>query len=153
MPSCEGVVTLDLEPVTLDMSTIPLEDVIELRKDHQRAHKAYMRSLRGFMVELGRIEDSEERRALLTERRQEIADLANDNRGAMERSVGKNLGSYSMGIAGGVWSIFTGDILGTTLGALGFGPDLMPKSKEKSIGAYSYLFTVSDTFRKRSRFR
>ena len=44
MPSCEGVVKLDLEPVTLDLSTIPLEDVLKLREDHQVAHKAYMRS-------------------------------------------------------------------------------------------------------------
>ena len=57
MPSCEGVVKLDLEPVTLDLSTIPLEDVLQLREDHREAHKAYMRSLRGFLVELGRISD------------------------------------------------------------------------------------------------
>lgn len=55
MPSCEGVVKLDLEPVTLDLSTIPLEDVLQLREEHREAHKAYMRSLRGFLVELGRI--------------------------------------------------------------------------------------------------
>ena len=28
MPSCEGVVKLDLEPVTLDLSSIPLEEVL-----------------------------------------------------------------------------------------------------------------------------
>ena len=61
MPSYEGVVKLDLEPVTLDLSSIPLEEVLELREEHRDAHKAYMRSLCGFMVELGRICDPSER--------------------------------------------------------------------------------------------
>lgn len=150
MPSCEGVVKLDLEPVALDLSTIPLEDVLKLREDHQVAHKAYMRSLRGFLVELGRISDPAEREAALLERRQEIADLAHDNRRSVGLSVGKNLGSWSLGIAGGVWSALGGDILGATLGVLGLGPDLVPGGREKTVGAYSYLFAVTSAFGRRA---
>ena len=150
MPSCEGVVKLDLEPVALDLSTIPLEDVLKLREDHQVAHKAYMRSLRGFLVELGRISDPAERESALLERRQEIADLAHDNRRSVGLSVGKNLGSWSLGIAGGVWSALGGDILGATLGVLGLGPDLVPGGREKTVGAYSYLFAVTSAFGRRA---
>ena len=146
MPSCEGVVKLDLEPVTLDLSTIPLEDVLKLREEHREAHKAYMRSLRGFLVELGRISDPEEREAALLERRQEIADLAHDTRRSMGRSVRKNLKSWSMGIAGGAWSVLGGDILGATIGALGLGTDLVAGGREKTVGAYSYLFAVTSAF-------
>ena len=102
MPSCEGVIRLDLEPVTLDLSAIPLEEVLQLREDHREAHRAYMRSLRGFLVELGRLGDPVEREAAILERRQEIADMAHDNRRSVGRSVGKSLTSWSMGIAGGV---------------------------------------------------
>ena len=84
MPSCEGVVKLDLEPVTLDLSSIPLEEVLQLREEHREAHKAYMRSLRGFLVELGRINDPAEREVELLQRREEIAEMAHGNR----RSVG-----------------------------------------------------------------
>ena len=149
MPSCEGVVKLDLEPVTLDLSTIPLEEVLELREDHREAHKAYMRSLRGYLVELGRISDPAEREAALLERRQEIADLAHDNRRSVGRSVGKSLASWSMGIAGGVWSAETGDVLGATVGALGLGAGLVPGSAQ-AVGAYSYLFAVTSAFRRRA---
>ena len=149
MPSCEGVVKLDLEPVTLDLSTIPLEEVLKLREDHREAHKAYMRSLRGFLVELGRISDPAEREAALLERRQEIADLAHDNRRSVGRSVGKSLASWSMGIAGGVWSTATGDILGATVGALGLGAGLVPGSGQ-TVGAYSYLFAVTSAFGRRA---
>ncbi len=145
MPSCAGVVKLDLEPVTLDLSTIPLEGVLKLREDHRKAHKAYMRSLRGFLVELGRVSDPAEREAALLERRQEIADLAHDNRRSVGRSVGKSLASWSMGIAGGVWSAAAGDILGATVGALGLGAGLVPGSGQ-TVGAYSYLFAVTSAF-------
>ena len=114
------------------------------------AHKAYMRSLRGFLVELGRISDPAEREAALLERRQEIADLPHDNRRSMGLSVGKNLGSWSMGIAGGVWSALGGDILGATLGVLGLGPDLVPGGRKKTVGAYSYLFAVTSAFGRRA---
>ena len=149
MPSCEGIVRLDLEPVTVDLSTVPLEDVLQLREDHRKAHRAYMRSLRGFLVELGRISDPAEREAALLERRQEIADMAHDNRRSVGRSVGKSLTSWSMGIAGGVWSAAAGDVLSVTLGTLGLGSDLIP-GKGNTVGAYSYLFAVTSAFGRRA---
>ena len=149
MPSCEGVVRLDLEPVTLDLSTIPLKDVLQLREDHRKAHKAYMRGLRGFLAELGRIGDPAEREAALLERRQEIADMAHDNRRSVGRSAGKSLVSWSMGIAGGVWSAATGDVLGATVGALGLGAGLVPGTAN-TVGAYSYLFAVTSAFGRRA---
>ena len=145
MPSCEGVVKLDLEPVTLDLSSIPLEEVLELREEYRDAHKAYMRSLRGFMVELGRISDPSEREAELVKRRQEIADLAHDNRRSIGRTVGKSLASWSLGLAGSVWSAATGDVLGAAVGMLGAGTGLMPSATE-TVGAYSYLFAVTSAF-------
>ena len=149
MPSCEGVVKLDLEPVTLDLSTVPLEEVLQLREDYREAHKAYMRSLRGFLVELGRIGDPAEREAVLLERSQEIADLAHDNRRSVARTVGKSLASWSMGIVGGVWSAATGDVLGATVGALGLGTGLVAGSPG-TVGAYSYLFAVTSAFGRRA---
>ena len=149
MPSCEGVVRLDLEPVTLDLSTVPLEEVLQLRQDFREAHKAYMRSLRGFLVELGRLGDPAEREAMLLERSQEIADLAHDNRRSVGRSVGKSLASWSMGIAGGVWSAAAGDLLGAAVGALGLGTGLVPGSAG-TVGAYSYLFAVTSAFGRRA---
>ena len=149
MPSCEGVVRLDLEPVTLDLSTVPLEEVLQLREDQGDAHKAYMHSLQGFLVELGRISDPAERKSVLQERSQEIADLAHDNRRSVGRLVGKSLASWSMGIAGAVWAFKAGDVLGATLGALGLGSGLVPGSAG-TAGAYSYLFAVTSAFGRRA---
>ena len=145
MPSCSSVIKLDLEPVSLDLSSIPLEDVLQLRKELGDAHREYMRSLRGFVVELGQIEDSTERECALLQRRQEIADMAHDNRRSTGLSVGKNLASWSLGIAGSAWSLGTGDPLGAAVGAAGLAVGLVPVPSG-SVGAYSYLFGVTSAF-------
>ena len=150
MPSCGGVIAFDLEPASLDMSTIPLDEVLELRQDHLKSHREYMRSLRGFLVEIGELKEANERRDLLLERKQEIADLAHDNRRTLRKSIQRNLASYAMGIAGGIWSIASGDTFGATLGAAGLGADVGPGSKQ-IVGAYSYLFSVTSAFGRRTK--
>ena len=145
MPSCDSVIKLDLEPASLDLSSIPLDDVLQLRKDHRSAHREYMRSLRGFIVELGQIEDSKERELALLKRQQDIADMANDTRRMTRFSVGKNLASWGLGITGAAWSIGTGDSLGAVLGAAGLTVGLVPDPAE-TVGVYSYLFNVTSAF-------
>ena len=145
MPSCHNVIKLDLEPASLDLSSIPLDDVLQLRKEHGNMHQEYMRSLRGFIVELGQIENPKHREAALLKRQQEIADMANDTRSMTRKSLGKNLASWGLGITGAVWSIGTGDPLGAVLGAAGLAAGLIPVPAA-TAGAYSYLFKVTSAF-------
>ena len=126
MPSCDGVIRLDLEPVTLDLSSIPLDESVPTPGGASGGAQSYMRSLRGFLVELGQISDPVEREAALLERTQEIADMAHDNRRSVRRSVGKSLTSWSMGIAGGVWSAATGRHPGRYGGRPGLAAGLVP---------------------------
>ena len=145
MPSCSSVISFDLEPVSLDMSMIPLEDVLQLRQELGTSHKEYMRSLRGFLLELGQIEDPKEREVMLLQRRQEIADKAHDNQRSTRLSLGKNLASWSLGITGASWSLGTGDLLGVALGAAGLATGVVP-GPGSPVGAYSYLFEVTSAF-------
>ena len=46
MPSRDRVIKLDLEPVTFDLASIPLDDVLQFRAEQRDAHRAYMRDLR-----------------------------------------------------------------------------------------------------------
>ena len=151
MPSHDKVIKLDLEPVTFDLASIPLDDVLQFRAEHQDAHRAYMRDLRGFMAELAEIDNSSEREAVLLERRQEIADAAHDIQRSTQRALGKNLASWSLGIAGGVWSLTTGDPIGFALNAVGVILGIVPSSSKK-VSAYSYIFDASCTFSRPTRF-
>ena len=146
MPSRQHVVRLDLEPVAFDLSSIPLEDVLLFRTEHQDAYRAYMRDLRGFMIELAEVDEGADREVLLLQRRQEISDQAHDLQRMTRRELQKNLAAWSLGIAGGVWSFSTGDPIGLALSAIGFIPGFVSTGDNK-VGAYTYIFDIGKTFR------
>ena len=143
MPSRDRIVTLDLEPVTFDLATIPLDEVLQFRVQHQDAHRAYMRDVRGFMAELAEIDDLAERERALLKRRQDIADAAHDLQRSTRGAFGKNLASWSLGITGAVWS--ASDPIGLALTAAGVISGLIPGSPDR-VSAYSYLFAASNRF-------
>lgn len=145
MPSRQNVVQLDLEPVTFDLSPIPLDDVLQFREEHKNSYRSYVRDLRRFMIELAEIDETYERERLLLERRQEISNAAHDIQKITRRTLQKNLASWSLGIAGGTWSISTGDPIGIVLSAVGLIPGLVPSGPEK-VGAYSYIFDIGRNF-------
>lgn len=148
MPSRESVIAFDLEPVSFNMDSIPLDELLQFRDEHRDAHRAYIRDLRGFMAELADINFPEERKNLLLQRRQDIAESAHDLQRSTRRALGRNLPSWSFGIAGSVWSATTGDPLGLVLGALGLVSGVLGlnASDSNKVSAYSYLFQAGRTF-------
>ena len=57
MPSAGRTIALDLEPVSLDLSSIPIDDILSFRAEHGDAHRTYMRDLGRFMTELASTDD------------------------------------------------------------------------------------------------
>ena len=141
MPSAGRMIALDLEPVSLDLSSIPIDDILSFRTEHGDAHRAYMRDLGRFMTELARPDDPYTRERLLVERREEIADEARNIQRSTRESLGKNLASVSLGLAGAAWSATTGDPLGAVLGAAALVP-AMVSNRPNLVTAYSYVFSV-----------
>ena len=145
MPSRDNIIKLDIEPVSFDLDSVPLDDILQFRAEHQDAHRAYMRDLLGFMYELSGIDNPEEREAKLLERRQEIADAAHDIQRFTRRALGKNLASWSLGIMGSAWAVATGDPISLILAAAGLINESIPNS-HKMVSAYSYLFQANRMF-------
>ena len=150
MPSRDRVIAFDLEPVSFNLDSVPLDELLDFRAEHKAAHRAYMRDLRGFMAELADIDVPKEREALLLQRRQEVADSAHEINRSSRKALGRNLPSWSFGLVGGAWSAVAGDPLGTVLSALGLVSSVLGlKSPESDkVTAYSYLFRVERTFSK-----
>lgn len=143
MASSGHVVTLDLEPVGLDLDLVPLDEVLGFREAHHKEHQSYMRNLRRFLAELAGAEP-EARTQLLVERQVELAETAHVLRRTARLAFGKNLASWSLGIAGGVWAAAAKDPLGIALSAVGLIPGVIPDPKQ--VSAYSYLFTARSAF-------
>ena len=148
MSSRDSVIAFDLEPVSFNMDSVPLDELLQFRVEHQFEHRAYMRDLRGFMAELAEVGLPEEREVLLLKRRQEIADAAHDLQRSTRRALRRNLPSWSFGIAGGVWSATSGDPLGLVLAALGLASGILglEGTDSSKVAAYSYLFRVERNF-------
>ena len=148
MPSRSNVVALDLEPVSFNLDSVPLDELLQFRTEHQAAHRTYIRDLRGFMVELSDIDHPEDRDALLLQRRQEISDAAHDLQRSTRKALGMNLASLSLGIAGSAWSVTTGDPVGVVLAALGLSSSVLSLkgSDSSKVAAYSYLFQAEHAF-------
>ena len=143
MPSCGKVIKFDLEPVSLNMDLIPLDDLLQYRAEHRDAHKAYMRNLQLFMVELASVDVLEEREKLLLERRQEIEDAAFEIRRSTLKEFRKNLASWSLGFVGSAWSLSAGDYLGAVLSAAAsIIPGFLGETGTGKVTAYSYLFSA-----------
>ena len=145
MPSKGDVIRLDLEPVALDLTSVPLEDVLQFRSENSAFYKAYRRDLHRFLAELAAIQDAKERAALLLERQEELAQTALDSRREAKRTLGRKLGSWSLGIAGSAWSVGTGDPFGALLALVGLVVGQALKERER-VTAYSYLFEASRMF-------
>lgn len=148
MPSRSSVIALDLQPVSFDMESIPLEDFIQFRAGHKDSHRAYVRDLRGFMAELAEIDSSDDREALLLQRREELADASDDLQASTRKAFGKNLRSMLLGLVGTSCSFATGDAFGLTLGALGLGLNALDikNGASSDFSAYSYLFRIERAF-------
>ena len=145
MPSRGRVITLDLESASLNMASVPLDDVLQFRDEHKVHYQLYMSNLRKYLAELASIDNAEEREALLVERSQEIADLAHDIRRTTKKWIGKNLPSLSIGLVGSAWIYASGDPIGAALNASGHLLNFW--GERKKVTAYSYLFEARSRFR------
>ena len=148
MPSHDNIIALDLEAVSFNLDPVPLNELLEFRAEHQAEHRAYMRSLRGFMAELSDIDNREEQNILLQERRQDIAESAHELQRSISKAFNMKLRSFSLGLTGCAWSVTSGDVLGSVLSALGLVSEILGlKSNDSNmVTAYSYLFQVERSF-------
>lgn len=148
MPSHNSVIAFDLEPVSFNLKSVPIDELLDFRNEHKAAHRTYMRDLRGFMAELADIDAQEERAAKFLQRRQEISYMAHELQRSARSALGKNLPSWSFGLAGSAWSVIAGDPIGTVLSTLGLASSLLglKSSEPAKVTAYSYLFQVERSF-------
>jgi hypothetical protein len=142
-PSAANVVSTDLDTVGVDLTKVPLDELLSFRTEHQNEYQRYARSVRSFVRQLSLI-PTEDRPSAERDRRAEIEDLASDLKAA-GRKAWKRPASFAIGAAGAAWTIFTGDVLG---GLLGGGAALIGADADSTeTGVFTYLFRADQQFR------
>jgi hypothetical protein len=148
-PSAGHLVTLDLETVGLNLASVPLDDILEFREQHGAAYRAYARDVRRYVAELGLLAP-EERRALLLDRQEELADLANDLRRTARRQWRRPLAALSIGAAGASW-VVAGAALHPLAGALALASTVLGLApSQPTATAYSYVLDARRTLGSRA---
>jgi hypothetical protein len=137
-PLQSQIISSDLEQVALDLSRVPLDEILEFRKQHGAQYRQYAEKLRLLVTELGPL-SHDERGCLLADHYLEIADAAEDLRRTARTWWRRPIATIGLGIAGAAWSGASGDVpsavlslLGGIVGSVGSAPPIQ--------GSYSYLF-------------
>jgi hypothetical protein len=141
-PSAGHVVALDLETVSVDLSRVPLDEVLEFRAQHGSEFRAYARNLRSFVAELASLPIGE-RDARICDRQEELADAAHELRRTARRRWIRPLGKAGLALAGAVWNAATGDPIGALVSG---GGGLLEAPESRPVSAYSYLFRVERAY-------
>ena len=140
-PFTPSVVTLDLQAVGLDLSTVPLPEILEYRRQHRRR---YRNNLRSFVTELS-LQPQDIRDALLEDRELELSELAaslrREARSAWRRSA--TVVPFLLGISGAALDLATGNTLGGLLQLGSAATIVMAGGRPVNStvpSAYSFLF-------------
>ena len=141
-PSTGKVIEFDLQAVSADLSSVPLDEVLDFRRQNLDAHKLYMRSLRTFArsVSLLPLHDQD---SAIADRQSELNDYSEDLKRA-SRKAWRKPAVVGLGLAGAAWAA-TSDPLSALL-ALGCVAATEFGAGEKNLDAYSYLISVGNKF-------
>lgn len=136
-PAAGHVVAADLKVVGVDLGPVPIDEVLSFRREHLDHHKAYARSVRRFVRELGLLGEKD-RVAAQAEREHELTEMANTLAETASKAW-KQPASFALSVAGAAWTLTTGDPLGAILAAGSAFAGYSSGSPDE-VGAYSYLF-------------
>jgi hypothetical protein len=134
-----SVVSVDLEVVGPDLDSVPLDDVLAFRADHGGEYRAYARRLREIVHVLATT-PVEEHDRVLADRRDEVREAGESLRRGPLKTLG-GVAGIGLGIAGGVVSAVTGNVLAGALGAGAAASGLATISSQPTT-PYSYLFAL-----------
>jgi hypothetical protein len=146
MPSVGHLVALDLEAVTLDLSRVPLDELLGFRSEHAVEYRAYAKELRSVIRQLGPLEEAD-RLSLLEDRREELADRAHGLRKISLkawRPGSLGIASVSLGLAGAAWEAAAHS--DPVSAALVLAAGLVGALPARTVDAYSYVITAGQHF-------
>lgn len=121
----------DLSAVTLDLSGVGLEDILDFRDRHRKELRAYVLGLRALLASAPTSQAFADRRAALVGQADRLRELQSRRWTALGSTV-------SLGIAGASWTLGSGDLLGALIGGTAAGRQLLP-DRPTPVSAYTYI--------------
>lgn len=140
--SAGSVIAFDLQHVSVDLSAIPLDEVLSFRGEFREMHRRYVRSARAFARELSQMPEFD-RAAAFRGRQAELDDYANELRKTARRAW-KQPACFALGLTGASWHYVTGDPIGAVLAAAS--ALLGASNTVQTVDAFSYVFAAHERY-------
>ena len=139
IPTTGDLVVADSETIGADLGGVPLDEILDYRREQTEVFRVYRRALRRCVREVSSLPESE-RDSALGDRSEEIRDLAAALRRAAEIAWKKPAG-VGLGAAGSLWTAASGDLVGAAIAAAGL---LLAAGAEPplSSGPFSYILEL-----------
>jgi hypothetical protein len=137
-----GQLADDLLNVGADLSAVPLDEVLDFRRENGRHYRAYAKALRDFVISQSQVGPAEHQRAQV-ERAEEIHDQAAELRHISRVSFGARTAALLISIGGAAWTLKAGDPIGALLAGTSAAAQALPVPAPR-VTEYSYLFGIRD---------
>ena len=140
--SIGDIVSFDMAMVGTDLSSVPMDEVLDFRNQNYSQHRDYSLSVRHFARELS-LMPVEERQSAFAKRQEELDDAAHAIKNANRKAWGKPI-SFAITLAGAAWTLQSGEPIGAAIAAAGAisGYVLNNTDEVPEVGVYSYLFSA-----------
>ncbi|MBF6618798.1 MAG: hypothetical protein ITG02_01025, partial [Patulibacter sp.] len=138
------IITADLEFVAPDLSAVPVDEMLDFRRQHGDHYRAYSRALRDLTRDLEK-EDPDVRASMIANRKEALSDAADDLRRRSRREFVTRV-SLGIGILAGVAGALEGSVVSGAIAAASSTGALAVSARAQVPDPHSYLFAMKREF-------
>lgn len=128
----------DLQEVGVDLQSVPLDEVLDFRRQHGSEYRSYSKELRQFVLDLSMLSEFG-RTSAIEERRAELRDRAEELKRAARNAFKRQILSVGFGLAGAAWTLVHGDPWGGLFAAGATAAGFSIPSGGDPGAAYAYV--------------
>lgn len=132
------IVVGDLAQIGIDLSAIPLDEVLDFRSKYGSEYRRYASDVRKFILELSLMNEADRHYALI-DRRADLDDRAQQLRKIGRISFARQAISFGFGAAGAAWTLVHGDAWGAAFAACAASAGLTRQNPEPIGAGYTYI--------------
>jgi hypothetical protein len=115
-PADADIVASDIRSVGVDLSSVPLDEVLDFRAQYGAEYRSYARDVRKFAFLLPLLTEEDRVRAI-QDRSEELAERAHALDSASRKAFRRPALALALGLAGAAWSIINRDPVSAVVGA------------------------------------
>jgi hypothetical protein len=132
------IVIGDLVQIGIDLSAVPLDEVLDFRSKYGSEYRSYSNEVRKLVLELSLMDEADQPLAL-RERRAELEDRAEQLRKTGRAAFARQSITLGFGLAGAAWTLVHGDPWGASFAASAAAAGLSRQDPESIGASYTYI--------------